>query len=94
MGIARYCECERRVLTLFVEQTAYRMLLEHEQRAPFDPNFSKVRAITGNRTRAMGTLQLAVKSAKNPLIFERYHNPIRCHYAIIAIRNILILDYL
>ena len=31
---ARHREFERRVLPLFAEQTVYRLLLEHEQRAP------------------------------------------------------------
>lgn len=39
--IARYRECERRVFPLFVRQTADRLLLEHEQRAPFDQTFLK-----------------------------------------------------
>jgi len=38
---ARHCESERRVLPLFSQKTADKMLLEHEQRAHFDQTFLK-----------------------------------------------------
>ena len=38
---ARHCEGERRVETLFAQQIADEMLLEHEQRAHFDRTFLK-----------------------------------------------------
>ena len=38
---ARHCEGERRVETLFAQQIADEMLLEHEQRAHFDQTFLK-----------------------------------------------------